>query len=298
MLDRLAVTIPDWTERTCPGHLDHAGRAARLHRRRPQLLPGRRRHRGLPADRAPAGVGPPPCPPRRLPPARRLQRPRLGLPRGGVAACPCRCIRSASRRPERCVGRGSPVIDATHVPGRSAAPPSSSTARCRPARPARRAGAEIEPARRRTTRSSCGAGASATATSPRARPARCSSTASPREDDDEPPRRALQLQGGRRDRPRGDARPGRPPGTGRPTRRTGRPCGSPTCTADRRALSQAAAARGALGARGRARLRPGRHGRGRACCRASGQRRAGRARRRRDRQTSRFPAPAPEPCRA
>ena len=54
LLDRLALLVPDWRERHVRRPRHHAGRAAGLRRRPPELLPGRGRHRGLPRHRAPA----------------------------------------------------------------------------------------------------------------------------------------------------------------------------------------------------------------------------------------------------
>ena len=82
MLDRMALLMPDWRERSAADLGVDAGRAARLRRRPPQLPPGRGRHRGLPRHRAPARLGAPPRAARRLRDARRLQRARLGAPRG------------------------------------------------------------------------------------------------------------------------------------------------------------------------------------------------------------------------
>ena len=62
--------------RARPRH--HAGRAAGLRRRPPELLPGRGRDRGLPRHRAAAHLGAPPRAAGRLPHARGLQRARLG----------------------------------------------------------------------------------------------------------------------------------------------------------------------------------------------------------------------------
>ncbi len=61
--------------RAGPRH--RAGRDAGVHRRLPQLLPGRGRHRGLSRHRAPAHLGAPACAAGRLPHARRLQCARL-----------------------------------------------------------------------------------------------------------------------------------------------------------------------------------------------------------------------------
>ena len=77
ILDRLALIMPDWTERHVARPRDHAGRAARLRRRLPQLLPGRGRDRGLSRHRAAADLGAPARAAGRLPDARRLQRARL-----------------------------------------------------------------------------------------------------------------------------------------------------------------------------------------------------------------------------
>ena len=67
ILDRLRRRCPTGRERNAGRPRRHAGRAARLRRRPPQLLPGRRRHRGLPRHRPAAHLGAPPRPAGRLP---------------------------------------------------------------------------------------------------------------------------------------------------------------------------------------------------------------------------------------
>ena len=102
-------TCPAWQERHVPGPRHRAGRGAGLHRRLPQLLPGRGGHRGLPRHRAPAHLGASACAAGRLPHARRLQRACAGhaglqrrRPRASrwtTCCCWCRRRRQAMRRP-------------------------------------------------------------------------------------------------------------------------------------------------------------------------------------------------------
>ena len=82
MLDRLAVVMPDWSERN-PADLGVALVELLAYvGDQLELPPGRGRDRGVPRHGAPARLGAPPRPPGRLLDARRLQRPRLGLRRG------------------------------------------------------------------------------------------------------------------------------------------------------------------------------------------------------------------------
>ena len=92
----------NWRERN-PADLGvTARRAARLRRRPAQLLPRRRRHRGLPGHRAPAHLGAPPRAAARLPHARGRQRPRLG---GGHRGDGRRWVRAAGSGPGHRPGR-------------------------------------------------------------------------------------------------------------------------------------------------------------------------------------------------
>ena len=78
ILDRLALTMPDWAGDPRSRHRHHAGGTAGLRGRLAQLLPGRGGHRGLSGHGPAAHLGAPARAAGRLSPARGLQRPGLG----------------------------------------------------------------------------------------------------------------------------------------------------------------------------------------------------------------------------
>ena len=120
MLDRLASLVPDWRERNAGRPRHRARRAARLRRRPAQLLPGRRRHRGLPRHGAPARLGAPPRAAGRLP--------RCTTAATRASGCRSGCRRTTARRTR------ASSLDARHA---SADRGAAACRRCSTRRPSR-----------------------------------------------------------------------------------------------------------------------------------------------------------------